>query len=171
MASPGRSNRHPEVAQRLVEAHLSIGARRALADDERAGYAVLARGDLAREGGVLHRVVLGPHREVIQRRVAWDALGQRPRDKNAVSFQAARRAGQIQPIQFSVDLKQKVFYRGEHVTGKFVLKYYYGTPLAGRTIQYKLGDDRLYTAETDASGATPTVRSSISPPPGTSSRK
>ncbi len=59
---------------------------------------------------------------------------------------------QLEPIQFSVDLKQKVFYRGEHVAGKFVLKYYYGTPLAGRTIQYKLGDDRLYTAETDANG-------------------
>jgi uncharacterized protein YfaS (alpha-2-macroglobulin family)/outer membrane protein assembly factor BamD (BamD/ComL family) len=59
---------------------------------------------------------------------------------------------QLEPIQFSVDLKQKVFFRGEHVTGKFVLKYYYGTPLAGRTIQYRLGDDRLYTAETDANG-------------------
>lgn len=59
---------------------------------------------------------------------------------------------QLEPIQFTVDLKQKVFYRGEHVTGKFVLKYYYGTPLAGRTIQYRLGDDRLYTAETDANG-------------------
>lgn len=59
---------------------------------------------------------------------------------------------QLEPIQFSVDLKQKVFYRGEHVTGKFVLKYYYGTPLAGRTIQYRLGDDRLYTAETDTNG-------------------
>ena len=32
---------------------------------------------------------------------------------------------QLEPIQFSVDLKQKVFYRGEHVSGKFVLKYYY----------------------------------------------
>ncbi len=59
---------------------------------------------------------------------------------------------QLEPIQFSVDLKQKTFYRGEHVTGKFVLKYYYGTPLAGRTIQYRLGDDRLFTAETDANG-------------------
>ncbi len=60
---------------------------------------------------------------------------------------------QLEPIQFMIDLKQKVFYRGEHVTGKFVLKYYYGTPeIAGRTIQYQLGDDRLFTAETDANG-------------------
>jgi alpha-2-macroglobulin len=59
---------------------------------------------------------------------------------------------QLEPISFSVDLPQKVFYRGEHVTGKFVLKYYYGTPLAGRAIQYRLGDDRWHGAETDANG-------------------
>ncbi|MFN0050915.1 MAG: MG2 domain-containing protein, partial [Planctomycetales bacterium] len=59
---------------------------------------------------------------------------------------------QLEPIQFLVDLPQKTFYRGEHVKGKLILKYYYGTPLAGRTVQYKLGDDRLYTAETDANG-------------------
>src|SRR5258708_2125389 len=59
---------------------------------------------------------------------------------------------QLEPIQFSVDLKQKVFYRGEHVTGKFVLKYYYGTPLAGRTLQYRLGVDRLHQARPDAPG-------------------
>ncbi|MBS0264090.1 MAG: tetratricopeptide repeat protein [Planctomycetes bacterium] len=59
---------------------------------------------------------------------------------------------QLEPIQFSVDLKEKVVHRGEHLTGKITLKYYYGTPLAGRTIQYRLGDDRLYTAETDERG-------------------
>ncbi len=75
---------------------------------------------------------------------------------------------QLEPIHFTVDLPRKVFYRGEHVTGKFVLKYYYGTPLAGRTIQYRLGDDRLYTAETDANGEVafdlPTQRYSESQP-------
>ncbi len=59
---------------------------------------------------------------------------------------------QLEPIQFSVDLPQKVYYRGEHVKGKFTLKYYYGSPLAGRTIQYRLGDDRLWTATTDEKG-------------------
>lgn len=59
---------------------------------------------------------------------------------------------QLEPIQFSVDLPQTVYYRGESVKGKFTLKYYYGSPLAGRTIQYRLGDDRLWTATTDAKG-------------------
>ncbi|MES2791987.1 MAG: tetratricopeptide repeat protein [Planctomycetota bacterium] len=59
---------------------------------------------------------------------------------------------QLEPIQFSVELPQTVYYRGEHVKGKFSLKYYYGSPLAGRTIQYRLGDDRLWTATTDAKG-------------------
>lgn len=59
---------------------------------------------------------------------------------------------QLEPIQFSVELPQTVYYRGEQVKGKFSLKYYYGSPLAGRTIQYRLGDDRLWTATTDDKG-------------------
>lgn len=75
---------------------------------------------------------------------------------------------QLEPIHFTVELPRKVFYRGEQVTGKFVLKYYYGTPLIGKTIQYRLGDDRIYTAETDARGEVafdlPTQRYSESQP-------
>lgn len=59
---------------------------------------------------------------------------------------------QLEPIQFTVDLPQTVYFRGEHVKGKFILKYYYGTPIAGRAIQYRLGDDRWYNAETNAKG-------------------
>lgn len=59
---------------------------------------------------------------------------------------------QLEPIQFSVELPQTVYYRGEPVKGKLSLKYYYGSPIAGRTIQYRLGDDRLWTATTDAKG-------------------
>lgn len=75
---------------------------------------------------------------------------------------------QLEPIRFTVELPQKVFFRGEHIKGKFILSYYYGTPLAGRTIQYRLADDRLYTAETDANGEVafdlPTQRYSESQP-------
>lgn len=75
---------------------------------------------------------------------------------------------QLEPIQFSVELPQKVYYRGEPVKGKFTLKYYYGSPLAGRSIQYRLGDDRLWTATTDAKGEVafelPTQRYSESQP-------
>ncbi|MDB5385050.1 MAG: hypothetical protein JWM11_696 [Planctomycetaceae bacterium] len=75
---------------------------------------------------------------------------------------------QLEPIQFSVELPQKVYYRGESVKGKLVLKYYYGSPIAGRSIQYRLGDDRLWTATTDAKGEVafdlPTQRYSESQP-------
>ena len=42
------SHRDREVAERVVEADLAIGARGALADDERAGHAELAGGELLR---------------------------------------------------------------------------------------------------------------------------
>ena len=75
---------------------------------------------------------------------------------------------QLEPIHFSVELPKSVYYRGESVKGKFVLKYYYGSPIAGRSIQYKLGDDRLWTATTDAKGEVafdlPTQRYSESQP-------
>jgi uncharacterized protein YfaS (alpha-2-macroglobulin family)/outer membrane protein assembly factor BamD (BamD/ComL family) len=58
----------------------------------------------------------------------------------------------LEPIQLAVELPRKVFYRGENITGTILLKYYYGTPLAGRTIQYQLADDRLHTATTDDKG-------------------
>jgi tetratricopeptide (TPR) repeat protein len=59
---------------------------------------------------------------------------------------------QLEPIQFSVELPQTVYYRGEHVKGKLALKYYYGSPIAGRTVHYRLGDDRLWIATTDVKG-------------------
>lgn len=75
---------------------------------------------------------------------------------------------QLEPIQLTIDLPRKVYYRGEQVQGKLKLQYYYGTPLAGRTIQYRLSDDRLYTAETDVKGEVafdlPTQRYSESQP-------
>ncbi|MBT6483831.1 MAG: tetratricopeptide repeat protein, partial [Planctomycetaceae bacterium] len=58
----------------------------------------------------------------------------------------------LEPIQLAVELPRKVFYRGENITGTISLKYYYGTPLADRTIQYQLADDRLHTATTDNKG-------------------
>lgn len=58
----------------------------------------------------------------------------------------------LEPVRFTVDLPRTVYYRGEQVQGKLVLKYYHGTPLAGRTVEYRLGDDRWYSATTDANG-------------------
>ncbi len=55
-------------------------------------------------------------------------------------------------MRFTVDLPRRVYYRGEQVQGKLVLKYYHGTPISGRTVEYRLGDDRWFTGETDANG-------------------
>jgi tetratricopeptide (TPR) repeat protein len=59
---------------------------------------------------------------------------------------------QLEPVRFTVDLPRRVYYRGEQVQGKLVLKYYHGTPIVGRTVEYRLGDDRWFTGETDANG-------------------
>ncbi len=55
-------------------------------------------------------------------------------------------------IRLEVELPRKVYYRGEKIEGKIRLRYYYGTPLAGREIQYQLADDRLHTGTTNAAG-------------------
>ncbi|HUE12676.1 MAG TPA: tetratricopeptide repeat protein, partial [Planctomycetaceae bacterium] len=58
----------------------------------------------------------------------------------------------LEQIRLEVDLPRKVYYRGEKIEGKIRLRYYYGTPLAGREIQYRLADDRLQTGTTNAAG-------------------
>lgn len=58
----------------------------------------------------------------------------------------------LEPVRLAVDLPRKVYYRGETIEGKITLKYYYGTPISGRSIRYRLGNDRLHTATTDAKG-------------------
>ena len=61
----------------------------------------------------------------------------------------------LEPIQLVVDLPKKVYFRGEKIEGKVVLKYYYGTPLADRTIRYQLSDGRVQTATTNGKGEVP----------------
>jgi TolA-binding protein len=58
----------------------------------------------------------------------------------------------LEPVRLAVDLPRKVYYRGEKIEGKITLKYYYGTPISGRTIRYRLGGERTHTATTDAKG-------------------
>lgn len=58
----------------------------------------------------------------------------------------------LEPVQLLIDLPRTVFYRGEKIEGKVTLKYYYGTPLADRTIQYRIANGPLQTATTDANG-------------------
>ena len=58
----------------------------------------------------------------------------------------------LEPIRLTIDLPRRVYYRGETIEGTVTLKYYYGTPLANRSIQYQLADGRSHTATTDAKG-------------------
>ncbi|MBW3541344.1 MAG: outer membrane protein assembly factor BamD [Planctomycetes bacterium] len=59
---------------------------------------------------------------------------------------------QLEPVELSVKLDEQVVFRGEKISGTIRLAYYYGTPLPGRTIQYRLADDRLHTATTNEKG-------------------
>lgn len=55
-------------------------------------------------------------------------------------------------IRLNVELDKAVYFRGDTVKGTLSLKYYYGTPLAGKTVTYTI-TGRQYTAQTDAKGA------------------
>ncbi|MAG92463.1 MAG: hypothetical protein CMJ48_01750, partial [Planctomycetaceae bacterium] len=61
----------------------------------------------------------------------------------------------LEPVHVTVDLPRKVYYRGETIEGTIKLQYYYGTPLAGRAIEYRLDDGRQHTAKTNAQGEVP----------------
>jgi uncharacterized protein YfaS (alpha-2-macroglobulin family)/TolA-binding protein len=59
---------------------------------------------------------------------------------------------QLEPVQLSVQLDRKVYYRGEEIEGKIVAKFYYGAPLVGREIRYQLAGGRQMTGKTDEKG-------------------
>ena len=54
-----------------------------------------------------------------------------------------------------VDTPRNVYYRGEEIEGVIRAAYYYGAPLAGRTIRYQLADDRLYDGRDRRKGRGP----------------
>ena len=67
----------------------------------------------------------------------------------------------LEPIQLTVDVERRVYYRGETIEGTIRARYDYGAPLAGREITYQLTNDRSYTATTNEHGevrfALPTI--------------
>ncbi len=96
---------HPVLAPRLeqheparrplsVQDELDLAIRpllhvvRAGVPDGHGAAAVLALRDLAVEGEVLHRMVLGVHRQVVGAGVGGQALGDGPGDQHAVTLQA-----------------------------------------------------------------------------------
>ncbi len=78
---PGQAYREAAVALALDQLVAAV-----VPDLHRAG-AVLALGDHAGEGGVLHRVVLGVHGQVALTDLERQALGQRPAGQHAVHLQ------------------------------------------------------------------------------------
>ncbi len=59
----------------------------------------------------------------------------------------------LEPVQISIDLEKDVYYRGDQVKGTIDLQYYYGTPLAGETVEYRFGPDgETITAKTNDEG-------------------
>ncbi len=59
---------------------------------------------------------------------------------------------QLEPIQITVDVPRRVFYRGEKIEGTIRVAYVFGTPLAGKPIRYSLADQPVQTAVTDPQG-------------------
>ena len=58
----------------------------------------------------------------------------------------------LEPIRLLLDSPRRVYYRGEKIEGTIRAEYYYGVPLVGHEIRYRLADDRSYTATTDEKG-------------------
>jgi len=59
---------------------------------------------------------------------------------------------QLEPIQVTVDVPRRVFYRGEKIEGTIQVEYIFGMPLAEKLVRYKLADQPVQTAMTDAEG-------------------
>lgn len=76
------------------------------------------------------------------------------RQEDGPSFQGSFLVAdyQLEPVRLEVDTPRKVYYRGEEIEGTIRAKFYYGAPLAGREIKYRLGNDREYTGTTNAQG-------------------
>jgi len=48
---------------------------------------------------------------------------------------------QLVPIQATIDLSRKVYFRGEKIEGTIKVAYYYGAPVAKEAVTYRLGSD------------------------------
>ncbi|MBX3441047.1 MAG: tetratricopeptide repeat protein [Planctomyces sp.] len=59
----------------------------------------------------------------------------------------------IEPVRLTVDLAERVIYRGEPIRGTIRLVYDYGSPAAGKSLRYRVGDDGAWVdAVTNAAG-------------------
>ncbi|MCA9247003.1 MAG: tetratricopeptide repeat protein, partial [Planctomycetales bacterium] len=55
-------------------------------------------------------------------------------------------------VFLEIETPKQVYYRGEEIVGKIKARYYHGAPVAKRKVEYQLGNDRVFYAETDDEG-------------------
>ncbi|MFT5525150.1 MAG: hypothetical protein ACI9HK_003116, partial [Pirellulaceae bacterium] len=58
----------------------------------------------------------------------------------------------LQNISLNVDSPRTIYYRGEKITGKIQVKYYYGSPVVDGRIRYQLSNGPLQDATTNDEG-------------------
>ncbi|MBI5368931.1 MAG: hypothetical protein HZA54_17985, partial [Planctomycetes bacterium] len=58
----------------------------------------------------------------------------------------------LERVALSVTLDREVLFRGEALKGKIKAGYYYGEPVAGRSVRYRIGDLPEQSGVTDAKG-------------------
>ena len=58
----------------------------------------------------------------------------------------------LEKIKLALEFPQRVYFRGETVEGAVKARFYWGEPVAKRSLRYSLPDGRSYNAETDAEG-------------------
>lgn len=59
---------------------------------------------------------------------------------------------QLEPVQLEITSDRTIYYRGEEIAGKIKASYYYGAPLVGKEIIYRLAEGRVERATTDDQG-------------------
>lgn len=59
---------------------------------------------------------------------------------------------QLQSLRFEIDVPQQVYFRGDTIEGTISLNYYYGTPLARKTVTWQLEGGRQFTGKTNRKG-------------------
>lgn len=59
---------------------------------------------------------------------------------------------QLEPVRLEVTSDRMIYYRGEEIVGKVKASYYYGAPLVGKELRYRLANGRVETAKTNEQG-------------------
>ncbi len=71
-----------------------------------------------------------------------------------VSFESTFQVAtfRLEPVRIEVETDQTVYYRGETVAGTITLAYQYGTPLAGKAVQYRVANGPWRNGTTNDDG-------------------